>query len=459
MTQRLQKLMLYVVLLGGAAVFTIPLLWMLSTALKPIDQAMSSPPRLLAYQQLMTVDGESISVGVENLPSPGAPGDDDYTGPDTPITVQVAYQWLLQIDGERVPVKPVGTGFDPDTDTVVTVNYHLRAKDGDVWRPARLAEPGVGHEDSKQIDVIVIDAEGYMSRVGVAPTDLRKTYDQTIKDTQASFGEIETLAVLPGLLSKSLIPWDDRKDLTHVFVEQRAATVGDLHEKIALRWGNFGKAVEAMKMFPTYLKNTLVLCVLTVIGTVCSSTLVAYGFSRIEWPGRDKVFLVVMATMMIPFPVVMVPLFTMYKDLGWIGTLKPLWVPTFFAGAFNVFLLRQFFRTIPKGLSESAKIDGCSELRIFWQIILPLARPAITVVALFQFMGTWNDFLGPLIYLTDQEDFTLALGLQFFQSKTGGTQWHYLMAASTLVVLPVIALFFLAQKTFIEGISMSGLKG
>jgi multiple sugar transport system permease protein len=454
MAQGLRKLMLYFVLLAGAAIFTIPMLWMLSTALKPIDQAMSSPPRWLAYQLQMAVDGEDISVGVEKLP-------DEGVDPDTPITVQVAYRWLLEIDGEQVPVKPAGGGFDPETDVPVTVNanYHLHADTQSGRRRARIADRGDGLEDGGGVAVFVIDDEGYVSRITVDRSGLHKTYDQTIKDTQGSFAETETLTVSPTLLSKSLVSWDDRQELAHVFVEQRPATAGDLHEKIALRWGNFGKAIEAMKMFPTYLKNTLVLCVLTVIGTVCSSTLVAYGFSRIEWPGRDKVFLLVMATMMIPFPVVMVPLFTMFRDIGWIGTLKPLWVPTFFAGAFNVFLLRQFFRTIPKDLSESAKIDGCSELRIFWQIILPLARPAITVVALFQFMGTWNDFLGPLIYLTDQEDFTLALGLQFFQSKSGGTQWHYLMAASTLVVLPVIVLFFLAQKTFIEGISMSGLKG
>ncbi len=163
--------------------------------------------------------------------------------------------------------------------------------------------------------------------------------------------------------------------------------------------------------------------------------------------------------MMIPFPVVMVPIYCMFRWLGWIGTLRPLWVGSFFAGAFNVFLLRQFFMTIPKDLSDAARVDGCSEFRIFWQIMLPLCRPALMVVGLFQFMGTWNDFLGPLIYLTDQRDFTLALGLQFFQSQHGGTEWHYLMAAGTLVALPIIILFFFMQKSFIEGISMTGLKG
>jgi len=230
-------------------------------------------------------------------------------------------------------------------------------------------------------------------------------------------------------------------------------------KKPSPRWDNFVKAIQAMKMFPTYLKNTLILCLLTVTGTVVSSSLAAYGFSRIEWRGRNKVFMVALATMMVPFPVTMVPLYCLFRWLGWVGTLKPLWVGSFFAGAFNVFLLRQFFMTLPKDLSEAARIDGCSEFRIFWQIILPLCRPALMVVALFQFMYTWNDFLGPLIYLTKQEDYTLALGLQLFQSQHGGTEWHYLMAASTLVALPIIVLFFFTQKTFIEGISMTGIKG
>jgi len=230
-------------------------------------------------------------------------------------------------------------------------------------------------------------------------------------------------------------------------------------KKPAPRWGNYVEAIKAMKLFPRYLSNTVILCVLTVVGTVLSSSLAAYGFSRIEWRGRNSLFVLALATMMVPFPVTMVPLYSLFRWLGWIGTLKPLWVGSFFAGAFNVFLLRQFFMTLPKDLSEAARIDGCSEFRIFWQIVLPLCRPALMVVALFQFMYTWNDFMGPLIYLTNQKDFTLALGLQFFQSQLGGTEWHYLMAASTLVALPIIVLFFFTQRTFIEGISMTGIKG
>lgn len=224
-------------------------------------------------------------------------------------------------------------------------------------------------------------------------------------------------------------------------------------------WSNYPEAIDEMRFFWRYAANTLYLCLLTVTGTVLSSAIAAYGFSRIEWRGRDKVFLLVLATMMIPFPVVMVPVYTLFKELGWIGTFKPLWVPSFLAGAFNVFLLRQFFLTLPKDISEAARIDGCGEWQIFWRIILPLAKPALIVVALFQFMATWNDFLGPLIYLNDQTDMTLALGLQAFQSKGGGTSWNYLMAASTLVVLPVIVLFFFCQRYFIEGIATTGGKG
>lgn len=225
-----------------------------------------------------------------------------------------------------------------------------------------------------------------------------------------------------------------------------------------IQWQNYPDAIAAMRYFWRYAGNTLFLSLLSVVGTVASSALAAYGFSRIEWRGRDKVFFILLATMMIPFPVVMVPIYGIFKSLGWIGTFKPLWVPTFFAGAFNVFLLRQFFLSLPKDISEAARIDGCSELGIFFRIILPLCKPALLVVALFQFLFTWNDFLGPLIYLTEQKDFTLALGLQSFQSQQGGTAWHHLMAASTLIVLPVIVLFFFTQKSFIEGIATSGGK-
>lgn len=230
-------------------------------------------------------------------------------------------------------------------------------------------------------------------------------------------------------------------------------------------WGNFPEAfnynedVIGYKPFAVYGRNTLILCILTVAGTVVSNALVAYSFARLKWPGRDFAFALTLATMMVPFPVLMVPLFGLFKDFGWVGTFKPLWVPAWFGTAFNIFLLRQFFRTIPKELSEAAKIDGASEFGIFYQVIVPLAKPALAVVALFSFMTVWNDFLGPLIYLQDQKSFTLAVGLQAYQSQAGGTSWNLLMAASVMVVLPVVVLFFFAQKQFIQGIAATGLKG
>jgi len=222
----------------------------------------------------------------------------------------------------------------------------------------------------------------------------------------------------------------------------------------------------------TYTRNTLIVAFLSVAGTTLSSALVAYGFARIPFRGRGLLFAIMLATIMIPFPVTMVSLFRIFRwfDLHTIallgpdnpfrmlGTFKPLWLPTWFGHAFSIFLLRQFFVTIPKELSEAARIDGCSEFGIFWRIVLPLSRPALAVVALFAFMHAWNDFLGPLVYLQVPEQYTLALGLQTFQSQHGGTEWNLLMTASVLVCLPVLILFFLTQRTFIQGIATTGGK-
>lgn len=224
-----------------------------------------------------------------------------------------------------------------------------------------------------------------------------------------------------------------------------------------MRWENYGRALQTFP-FLSYLYNTLYICVFTVIGTVLSSTLVAYGFSRIQWRGRNAVFIMVLATMMIPYQVTLLPVFILFRDLGWIGTYKPLIVPAFFGSAFYIFMLRQFFMTLPGELSDAARIDGCSELSILTRIIAPLAKPAIATVALFTFMGAWLDFMGPLVYLNDERLYTLALGLNAFLGRYGA-DWSGLMAAGTVVVAPIIILFFLTQKTFIKGIALTGMKG
>jgi multiple sugar transport system permease protein len=198
--------------------------------------------------------------------------------------------------------------------------------------------------------------------------------------------------------------------------------------------------------------------------TLIASSLVAYGFSRIRWPGRDQLFYLCLGTMLIPYTVIMVPLFIIFKQLHWTGTYLPMVVPAAFGSAFYIFMLRQFFMTLPEELAEAARIDGASELGIFMRIILPLAKPALAVVALFQFMGTWNDYLGPLIYINKYTMFPLALGIQKLRammSQVGNAPlaYPYLMAVSTIASLPFIILFFFAQRTFIEGIALTGLKG
>jgi multiple sugar transport system permease protein len=215
--------------------------------------------------------------------------------------------------------------------------------------------------------------------------------------------------------------------------------------------------------FGLYALNTLRIAIPAAIGTVLSCAVVAYGFARLRWSLREPLFFLCIATMMIPFQVRMVPLFITFKNLGWINTFLPLIVPNWFGVPYFIFLLRQFFRTIPWDLTDAAKIDGCNELRTLWSVILPLAKPALAVVALFSIINAWNDYLGPLIYINDPDKLPIALGLQALRvSSTSATDtrlWPYLMAASTATILPILLLFFFAQRTFIEGITLTGVKG
>lgn len=224
-----------------------------------------------------------------------------------------------------------------------------------------------------------------------------------------------------------------------------------------LHWDNYSKVFDKMP-FMVYLRNSTLITAITIIGVVLSSSVVAYAFGCLQWPGRNTLFIVVLATMMLPMQVTMIPVFVLFKELGWLNTFKPLTVPAFFGGgAFNIFLLRQFFMTIPRDLLDSARIDGCPEIRIYWSIVLPLAKPALATVAILTFMFTWNDFIGPLIYLSDKTMGTLALGLAMFVGQHQ-TEWGMLMAASVLMMLPMIMIFFLFQKYFIKGFTMSGIK-
>ncbi len=223
------------------------------------------------------------------------------------------------------------------------------------------------------------------------------------------------------------------------------------------RWENYSEALTILP-FGRYVVNTTVITILTIIGHLLSCTIIAYAFARLRAPGRDTLFVIMLATMMLPYPVTMVPLYVLFQRLGWINTIYPLVVPAFLGSPFYIFLMRQFFKTIPRDYEDAAYIDGANLLQILFRIMLPLSAPALATVAIFSFQAAWNDFMAPLIYLQKPDLYTVTLGLQFFRS-TYTTNWAYLMAASLVTTLPVIVIFFLAQRYFVEGITLGGVKG
>ncbi|MEX2116440.1 MAG: carbohydrate ABC transporter permease [Bacteroidota bacterium] len=261
---------------------------------------------------------------------------------------------------------------------------------------------------------------------------------------------ISTAFLLPlaWMLSVSL------QDIRGVFAQPFVWIPSHLH------WENYADVSELIPL-GRYFLNTVLVTVPVLLGTLFSSSLVAYGFSRIRFRGRSALFALCLSTMMLPGQVTMIPLYILFSRLGWIDTLWPLIVPSFFGSPFYIFLLRQFFLTIPREYDEAARLDGAGKFRIYWSIILPMARPALITVALFSFIGTWNDFFTPLIYINSPENATLTLGLNMLKSQivgTGMTQWHLLMAAACMVMIPNIILFTLGQKYIVKGIAMGGVR-
>jgi len=221
-------------------------------------------------------------------------------------------------------------------------------------------------------------------------------------------------------------------------------------------WSNYVEAL-TVQPFHLFFRNTALITVLSVIGMALSSSIVAYAFARLRWWGRDIVFLLVLATMMLPGHVTLIPKFIIFKSLGWLDTFLPMIVPSFFGGSFNIFLLRQFFMTIPLEMDDAAKIDGCSVLGTYWRIILPQSKPALMAVGIFTFQASWNDFMRPLIYLQTKSKWTLSVALRAFQGEFS-TDWNLVMAASLVSMLPIILLFFFGQKYFIQGVVFTGVE-
>ena len=226
-----------------------------------------------------------------------------------------------------------------------------------------------------------------------------------------------------------------------------------------LTWDNFHLVLTNPNVsFKLFFKNSLIIAVLSTLGVLVSSSLVAYAFARLRFRGRDRLFILLLSTMMLPAIVTMIPTYVLYANLKWIDTFFPLWVPAWFGGgAFNIFLMRQFFMGIPRELDEAALLDGAAHSTIFWMVIMPLAKPALATVGIFSFIYNWKDFMGPLLYLNSPENQTLEVGLQTYRGLQN-EQWHLLMAGSVLVMIPLIALFLIGQKFFVKGIVMTGGK-
>lgn len=412
------KSVIVAILVVLSAIFIMPLAWTIATSLKSTPQTMEDPVNsgLATRMSIMWIPQPQESAKLKDSARPL-------------YQVKDAANTLFKPDGKIPPLK------------------------------ARLDNQAGG-----KLNLIVEEPTEYVgSKISVAPGDadeiersglvykVEGTGEKVVAFDDPKTGEARTAILEPAERKGQELKVDKGK-LTPV-------------RHIEPLWDNFKKAYEFDKdklgyiPFNYYARNSLLLVVLTVSGVLASNALVGYAFARLKWWGRDALFAVTLATMMVPFVVTLVPVFAMFKSFGWIGTFRPLWVPAWFGAAFNIFLLRQFFRTIPFELSEAAKLDGCSEWQIFYQVILPLAKPALAVVALFSFLGVWNDFLGPLIYLQDQKLFTLAVGLNSYRSQAGGTDINLQMAASTIIIAPIIVTYFFTQRLFIQGIAATGLKG
>ena len=280
--------------------------------------------------------------------------------------------------------------------------------------------------------------------------------------TEAGVRQLAALKIVEGV-GTFVDPADPGQEMEYE-IQQGATKIAEPIMHISFRWQNFSDAMARGSRpgvgasFWVYFKNSLIIAFFSIAGTLLSNTPVAYAFARLKFPGRDILFVLILSTMMLPFQVTMIPIYLFFNDtLHWGNTFLPLIIPTFFANAYDVFLLRQFFRTIPEEMCDAARVDGASEWQIFTRIVIPLSIPVLATVTVFTFLWAWNDFTGPLLFLTSPKNFTMALGLQDFQSQRTMI-WNQLMAAATVFTVPIVVAFFFAQKTFIQGIKLTGLK-
>ena len=401
--ERVINITLYIIAWAGAIVFVIPLVWMITTSLKTPTDIFTMPPKWLPISRIKA----------------------DY----------------------RTEIKAKRSG-------VVKIT---RDEEGrlviDVIKNRKIVSSHIIPKAAK-----VVTKRGKYVKAGTVLAKLPKTGIVKIIDNGDGTKTLKILSKKNYLIKEYILPRNTKlyvKDGDLIKVNQKIATVLPQWHNYIEAWAPKG----LNETFTRYLINTLIVTICGIIGVLVSSSFVAYGFARFRFPFRDPLFLLMVSTMMIPVQVTMIPTFILFKYLGWIDTFLPLIVPSFFGvSAFNIFLMRQFFMTIPYELDDAAKIDGCNYFQIFYIILLPLVKPALATVAIFAFVYNWNDFLNPLIYLNSSSNYTLALGLQVFTTMYG-SYYHLMMAASTIVLLPILIVFFFGQRYFIEGVATSGLKG
>ena len=395
----MKNLPIYILVAAGAVICLVPFAWTVSTAFKTRQQGYAVPPQWI---------------------------------PTTP---------RLQIDGKQVPVAVVG---DPIKAPAAVVR--IRSSSSTTAPAARELIRTIPVEAS----ALVREGDVLKVKLPAAPKPVRA---ELVKDMPQGVAQVRTypdgeapseeLFVAPAELQYAFDPQ---------FRNFFPPNPSDVRQRKEAAWTALPLS------FEFFVLNTFTITIISIIGQVLSCSLVAYGFARFRFSGRQVLFLLLLSTMMLPSQVTMIPVFLIWNKVGAIDTFAPLTIPAFFAqNAFFVFLLRQFFLQIPRELDEAAMMDGCGPLRIWWTVILPLSKPALTTVAVLAFIGHWDDFFGPLIYLNSMENYTVSLALRLFQDQNG-TEFHLLMAAALLHIIPVVILFFVAQRYFVKGIAMTGMK-
>jgi multiple sugar transport system permease protein len=458
----LQRVVLHGALIVLSAVFLVPLIWLVGSSLKSDDQIRAFPPEWLPdlpyysaispYVDPHAGKPERRTLALGGLTFQGAAVD---AAGGTLASKDVRWETVLE-------------GMAPPRQTQVEsqAGYVVEYQD-DGWGPCAVAGASItwgAEADGFANATLRLHGDRSWRYVRVRLATPEGAY-RTPKPILLSFANWTDVILIRD--AKGAIPWGTYRLVQDRNAQPTATGKATLEVEVlsAARWQvvlrkllyNYPAGLTFIP-FAKYLLNTLLICALVVFGTLISCSLVAYGLARIRWRGRNGLFYVIIATMMLPFQVTMVPLFVVFARLGWVDTFLPLIVPAFFGNAFFIFLLRQFFLTIPDELADAARIDGCREWDIYWRIVLPLAKPALATVGLFAFMGTWNDYVGPLIYLSDASKYTLSLGLATFSSQYGSYP-GMLMAVTAVMTIPIIILFFLAQRTFIQGITLTGIKG